>query len=147
MARPSVFLCLKRIRCKCRPRPFHADRRIRVAYCASSDATECCGPDDAPSLAQARRASTGQKATALLYCFFLKRTARLFWISRRTILITGLFRRGSLQRYDWKSDAGKSCFCTHNANIPVLGDAELICSRAAGELHGGARSPMIWLAR
>ena len=85
--------------------------------------------------------STGQKATAVLLLLLLESEAPLIVDQPEDDLDNRFITEGVVPRMRDEKQRRQFLFCTHNANIPVLGDAELIVGLAAtGEAeHGRAR--------
>jgi predicted ATPase len=70
--------------------------------------------------------STGQKATAVLLLLLLKSTAPLVVDQPEDDLDNRFITEGVVPRMKDEKRKRQFIFATHNANIPVLGDAELI---------------------
>ena len=85
--------------------------------------------------------STGQKATAVLLLLLLESDAPLIVDQPEDDLDNRFITEGVVPRMRDEKQRRQFLFSTHNANIPVLGDAELIVGLAAtGEAeHGRAR--------
>ena len=85
--------------------------------------------------------STGQKATAVLLLLLLESEAPLIVDQPEDDLDNRFITEGVVPRMREEKQRRQFLFSTHNANIPVLGDAELIVGLAAtGEAeHGRAR--------
>ena len=82
--------------------------------------------------------STGQKATAVLLLLLLESGAPLIVDQPEDDLDNRFITEGIVPRMREEKQRRQFIFSTHNANIPVLGDAELIVGlSAAGEAHGG----------
>lgn len=82
--------------------------------------------------------STGQKATALLLLLLLESDAPLVVDQPEDDLDNRFITEGIVPRMRGEKQRRQFLFSTHNANIPVLGDAELIIGLAAsGEANGG----------
>lgn len=82
--------------------------------------------------------STGQKATAILLLLLLESSAPLIVDQPEDDLDNRFITEGVVPRMREEKQRRQFIFSTHNANIPVLGDAELILGlSAAGEAHGG----------
>ena len=104
------------------------------------------GDPKAPEWRPMSRLSTGQKATAALLLLLLETDAPLIVdqpeddLDNRFIanVIVPSLRKEKLRR--------QFVFCTHNANLPVLGDAELILAMdAEGDAESGvAEIPEAW---
>ncbi len=81
--------------------------------------------------------STGQKATALLLLLLLESDAPLVVDQPEDDLDNRFITEGIVPKMREEKRQRQFLFATHNANIPVLGDAELILGlRAAGEAGG-----------
>jgi len=85
--------------------------------------------------------STGQKATAVLLLLLLESDAPLIVDQPEDDLDNRFITEGVVPRMRDEKQRRQFLFSTHNANIPVLGDAELIIGLSAtGEAeHGRAR--------
>lgn len=85
--------------------------------------------------------STGQKATAVLLLLLLESEAPLIVDQPEDDLDNRFITEGVVPRMREEKQRRQFLFSTHNANIPVLGDAELIIGLSArGEAeHGHAR--------
>ena len=85
--------------------------------------------------------STGQKATAVLLLLLLESDAPLIVDQPEDDLDNRFITEGVVPRMREEKQRRQFVFSTHNANIPVLGDAELIVGlSASGEAeHGHAR--------
>jgi DNA repair ATPase RecN len=85
--------------------------------------------------------STGQKATAVLLLLLLESDAPLIVDQPEDDLDNRFITEGVVPRMREEKQRRQFVFSTHNANIPVLGDAELIVGlTASGEAeHGHAR--------
>lgn len=82
--------------------------------------------------------STGQKATAVLLLLLLESDAPLVVDQPEDDLDNRFITEGIVPRMREEKQRRQFLFSTHNANIPVLGDAELIIGLAAsGEASGG----------
>ena len=82
--------------------------------------------------------STGQKATAVLLLLLLESDAPLIVDQPEDDLDNRFITEGVVPRMRQEKQRRQFIFSTHNANIPVLGDAELIVGlTAAGEADGG----------
>ena len=82
--------------------------------------------------------STGQKATAVLLLLLLESDAPLIVDQPEGDLDNRFITEGVVPRMRAEKQRRQFVFSTHNANIPVLGDAELIVGlAAAGEAEGG----------
>lgn len=81
--------------------------------------------------------STGQKATAVLMMLLLDAEGPLIIDQPEDDLDNRFIAREIIQRIRQEKRKRQSIFSTHNANIPVLGDAELILGLdAAGDAEG-----------
>lgn len=82
--------------------------------------------------------STGQKATAVLLLLLLESDAPLIVDQPEDDLDNRFITEGVVPRMREEKQRRQFLFSTHNANIPVLGDAELIIGlTASGEADGG----------
>ncbi len=82
--------------------------------------------------------STGQKATAVLLLLLLEADAPLVVDQPEDDLDNRFITEGVVPRIREDKQRRQFIFSTHNANIPVLGDAELILGlSASGEADGG----------
>jgi len=82
--------------------------------------------------------STGQKATAVLLLLLLESDAPLIVDQPEDDLDNRFITEGVVPRMREEKLHRQFVFSTHNANIPVLGDAELIVGlTASGEADGG----------
>lgn len=82
--------------------------------------------------------STGQKATALLYLLLLESEGPLVLDQPEDNLDNRFISEGVVPKIRGEKRRRQFIFSTHNANIPVLGDAELILvMRAIGEAGDG----------
>lgn len=82
--------------------------------------------------------STGQKATAVLLLLLLESEAPLVVDQPEDDLDNRFITDGVVPRMREEKQRRQFVFSTHNANIPVLGDAELIVGlTASGEAEGG----------
>ncbi len=83
--------------------------------------------------------STGQKATAVLLLLLLESDAPLIVDQPEDDLDNRFISEGVVPRMKDEKRRRQFIFATHNANIPVLADAELIVGlEAKGEADGGA---------
>lgn len=96
-------------------------------------------PSDEPPSWQALEAlSTGQKATAVLLLLLLESDAPLIVDQPEDDLDNRFITEGVVPKMREEKRRRQFVFSTHNANIPVLGDAELILGlTASGEANGG----------
>ena len=82
--------------------------------------------------------STGQKATAVLLLLLLESAAPLIVDQPEDDLDNRFITEGVVPRMREEKQRRQFVFSTHNANIPVLGDAELIVGlTASGEAERG----------
>ena len=82
--------------------------------------------------------STGQKATAVLLLLLLESDAPLVVDQPEDDLDNRFITEGVVPRMREEKRRRQFLFSTHNANIPVLGDAELILGlSASGEADAG----------
>ena len=91
-----------------------------------------------PSWQELDQLSTGQKATAVLLLLLLESEAPLIVDQPEDDLDNRFITEGVVPRMREEKQRRQFLFSTHNANIPVLGDAELILGlSASGEAEGG----------
>lgn len=91
-----------------------------------------------PAWQRLEELSTGQKATAVLLLLLLESDAPLIVDQPEDDLDNRFITEGIVPRMRAEKQRRQFIFSTHNANIPVLGDAELIVGlSAAGETDGG----------
>ena len=97
------------------------------------------GPERAPPVwKKLGELSTGQKATALLYLLLMETKAPLVLDQPEDNLDNRFISEGIVPKIRSEKRRRQFIFATHNANIPVLGDAELIVGmKAAGEAGEG----------
>lgn len=97
------------------------------------------GPENAPpEWRTLNRLSTGQKATALLYLLLLDADGPLVLDQPEDNLDNRFISEGVVPKIRSEKRRRQFVFSTHNANIPVLGDAEqIIAMRAIGESGDG----------
>lgn len=97
------------------------------------------GPENAPpEWRKLDQLSTGQKATALLYLLLLESEGPLVLDQPEDNLDNRFISEGVVPKIRSEKRRRQFIFSTHNANIPVLGDAELILvMRAIGEAGDG----------
>jgi uncharacterized protein YjaG (DUF416 family) len=97
------------------------------------------GPENAPpEWRKLNELSTGQKATALLYLLLLDSEGPLVLDQPEDNLDNRFISEGVVPKIRAEKRRRQFIFSTHNANIPVLGDAELILAmRAVGESGDG----------
>jgi len=96
-------------------------------------------PEGQPASWQALDAlSTGQKATAVLLLLLLESDSPLVVDQPEDDLDNRFITDGVVPKMRQEKRRRQFVFATHNANIPVLGDAEMIAGlSAAGEAGGG----------
>lgn len=101
------------------------------------------GPDTSPVWKTLDDLSTGQKATAVLLLLLLESEAPLIVDQPEDDLDNRFITGSVVPKMREEKRRRQFIFATHNANIPVLGDAELIAAlAAAGEAgHGRAEIP------
>ena len=98
-------------------------------------------PPGAPPSWQALDAlSIGQKATAVLLLLLLESDAPLIVDQPEGDLDNRSITEGIVPRMREEKQRRQFIFSTHNANIPVLGDAELILGLTASGEAGGGRA-------
>jgi hypothetical protein len=97
------------------------------------------GPENAPpEWRKLDQLSTGQKATALLYLLLLEAEGPLVLDQPEDNLDNRFISEGVVPKIRSEKRRRQFVFSTHNANIPVLGDAELIVAmQAVGEPGDG----------
>jgi hypothetical protein len=97
------------------------------------------GPDERNPVWQALDdLSTGQKATAVLLLLLLESDAPLVVDQPEDDLDNRFITEGIVPKMRQEKRRRQFIFATHNANIPVLGDAELIAAlSASGEASRG----------
>ena len=94
--------------------------------------------DHPPSWQELDELSTGQKATAVLLLLLLESDAPLIVDQPEDDLDNRFITESVVPRMREEKRRRQFIFSTHNANIPVLGDAELILGlNASGEAEGG----------
>ena len=91
--------------------------------------------------------STGQKATTILLLLLLESDAPLIIDQPEDDLDNFFIAEGIVPKMREEKRRRQFIFSTHNANIPVLGDAELIVGlRAVGEAEvGHGEIPLEWM--
>jgi PHP domain-containing protein/putative AbiEii toxin of type IV toxin-antitoxin system len=95
-------------------------------------------PSEPPTWQTLEDLSTGQKATAVLLLLLLESDAPLIVDQPEDDLDNRFITEGVVPRMREEKQRRQFVFSTHNANIPVLGDAELILGlSASGEANGG----------
>jgi DNA repair ATPase RecN len=93
---------------------------------------------DPPAWQTLEDLSTGQKATAVLLLLLLESDAPLIVDQPEDDLDNRFITEGVVPRMREEKQRRQFVFSTHNANIPVLGDAELIVGlSASGEAERG----------
>jgi len=93
---------------------------------------------DPPAWQALEELSTGQKATAVLLLLLLESDAPLIVDQPEDDLDNRFITEGVVPRMREEKQRRQFIFSTHNANIPVLGDAELIVGlSASGEAERG----------
>jgi DNA repair ATPase RecN len=93
---------------------------------------------DPPAWQALEDLSTGQKATAVLLLLLLESDAPLIVDQPEDDLDNRFITEGVVPRMREEKQRRQFIFSTHNANIPVLGDAELIVGlSASGEAERG----------
>ena len=94
--------------------------------------------DNPPNWQSLNDLSTGQKATAVLLLLLLESGAPLIVDQPEDDLDNRFITEGVVPRMRDEKQRRQFIFSTHNANIPVLGDAELILGlSAAGDAESG----------
>ncbi len=92
-----------------------------------------------PTWQKLEELSTGQKATAVLLLLLLESDAPLIVDQPEDDLDNRFITEGIVPRMREEKQRRQFIFSTHNANIPVLGDAEMILGlSASGEAGGGS---------
>ncbi len=95
-------------------------------------------PDERENWQALDQLSTGQKATAVLLLLLLESDAPLVVDQPEDDLDNRFITEGVVPRMRDEKQRRQFLFSTHNANIPVLGDAELILGlSASGEAEEG----------
>jgi len=98
-------------------------------------------PTDTPPVWQSLNdLSTGQKATAVLLLLLLESSAPLIIDQPEDDLDNRFITEGIVPRMREEKQRRQFIFSTHNANIPVLGDAELIVGLSAASGVDGVRA-------
>ena len=117
---------------------FHAYRRARIA-CDNGDPVKTPLPTgNRPIGRRFKRSRPAKRQQPSCCSCCLNRKRRLSSISLKTISTTASSRRAWCRSCGRKKRRRQFVFSTHNANIPVLGDAELIVGLAAsGEAREG----------
>ena len=94
---------------------------------------------DVPVWKDLNSLSTGQKATAVLLLLLLESDAPLIVDQPEDDLDNRFITEGVVPKMREEKRRRQFIFSTHNANIPVLGDAELVLGLAAsGDADGGS---------
>ena len=111
---------------------------LGISVLAITDHNDVSG---VPAFRALEELSTGQKATAVLLLLLLESDAPLIVDQPEDDLDNRFITEGVVPRMRNEKQRRQFIFSTHNANIPVLGDAELIVGlSASGEAeHGRAR--------
>jgi DNA repair ATPase RecN len=121
-AGPDLFMKLEEL-------DLGATTAIELNVAAEGDPAEWRALDDL---------STGQKATAILLLLLLRSDAPLVVDQPEDDLDNRFITEGIVPKMREEKRQRQFIFATHNANIPVLGDAELIVGMtAAGESSSG----------
>ena len=97
-------------------------------------------PDAAASWQDLDKLSTGQKSTAVLLLLLLESDAPLVIDQPEDDLDNRFITEGVVPKMREEKRRRQFVFSTHNANVPVLGDAELIVGMSAsgsGEIADG----------
>lgn len=97
-------------------------------------------PDAATSWQDLAKLSTGQKSTAVLLLLLLECEAPLVIDQPEDDLDNRFITEGIVPKMRDEKQRRQFVFSTHNANVPVLGDAELIIGMSAsgsGEIEDG----------
>nr|VFJ72124.1 MAG: AAA domain-containing protein, putative AbiEii toxin, Type IV TA system [Candidatus Kentron sp. FW] len=100
------------------------------------------GTEESPHFVPLSRLSTGQKATALLCLLLLESDAPLVIDQPEDDLDNRFISEYIVPRMKREKRRRQFLFASHNANIPVLGDAELIIgltaqsNKESGEIYG-----------
>ncbi|MBA5942703.1 MAG: phosphoesterase [Methanophagales archaeon] len=104
-------------------------------------------PPDKEVWKEMNNLSTGQKATAILLHLLLESDAPLIIDQPEDDLDNFFIAEGIVPKMREEKRKRQFVFSTHNANIPVLGDAELIAGlRAVGEAEEGyGEIPVEWM--
>lgn len=96
--------------------------------------------DGAPVWQPLQNLSSGQKATAVLLLLLLESSAPLIVDQPEDDLDNRFITEGVVPRMRDEKQRRQFIFSTHNANIPVLGDAELILGLSASGGKDGGRA-------
>lgn len=86
--------------------------------------------------------STGQKATAVLLLLLLESDAPLVVDQPEDDLDNRFITEGVVPKMRWEKRRRQFVFATHNANVPVLGDAEQIIGLSARGEAGEGRAKL-----
>ena len=98
-------------------------------------------PNQPPEWRPLEQLSKGQKATAVLLLLLLESDAPLIVDQPEDDLDNRFISEGIVPKIRIGKQRRQFIFATHNANIPVLGDAELITAlEATGEPGAGVRA-------
>ena len=105
------------------------------------------GSSDREAWKEMNDLSTGQKATTILLLLLLESDAPLIIDQPEDDLDNFFIAEGIVPKMREEKRRRQFIFSTHNANIPVLGDAELIVGlRAVGEAEEGyGEIPVEWM--
>jgi len=105
------------------------------------------GSPDREVWKEMKELSTGQKATAVLLLLLLEADAPLIIDQPEDDLDNLFIAEGIVPKMREEKRRRQFVFSTHNANIPVLGDAELIVGlKAVGEAEEGhGEIPLEWM--
>ena len=95
---------------------------------------------ESPAWQSLEALSTGQKATAVLLLLLLESGAPLIVDQPEDDLDNRFITEGIVPRMREGKQRRQFIFSTHNANIPVLGDAELIIGLSTTEKKGSVRA-------
>jgi hypothetical protein len=97
------------------------------------------GSENEPHWQELSHLSTGQRATALLLLLLLEQKFPLIIDQPEDDLDNRFVHDGVLPRIRSAKQARQLIFSTHNANIPVIGDAELVMLMEGSFPSGGSR--------
>ena len=97
-------------------------------------------PGESPQWQALEELSTGQKATAVLLLLLLEADAPLIVDQPEDDLDNRFITESIVPKMREEKRRRQFIFSTHNANIPVLGDAEMIIGLAASGEAGGGRA-------
>lgn len=128
--------------CEASPTLSYEIEELELPSTTSLELNVAAAEDDA-SWKSLEELSTGQKATAVLLLLLLESDAPLIVDQPEDDLDNRFITEGVVPRMREEKRKRQFVFATHNANIPVLGDAELILGLiATGEAdEGKARIP------